>query len=92
MSAHPQSLPVINELLSSAKAGSLRDTEAQSIALLMAKCSETLQVYGDPQRISESTQKRMQKVASPPTNRMVDGDISVEFYSWAALPNGKISK
>jgi hypothetical protein len=87
-----QSLPVINDLLASAHAGSLKEVEAQSIALLMAKCSATLQVYGDPQSTSESAQRRMQKVASPPVTTTVNGDIKVEFYSWSALPDGAISK
>ena len=87
-----QSLPVINELLASAKVDSLEESEAQSVALLMAKCSNTLQVYGDPQSTSESAQKRMQKMASPPSITTVNGDIKVEFYSWSALPDSAISK
>jgi hypothetical protein len=86
------SLPVINELLASAKADSLGEADAQSIALLMAKCSNTLQVYGDPQSTLKSAQERIQKVASPPATTTVNGDIKVEFYSWSALPDGAISK
>jgi hypothetical protein len=87
-----QSLPVINALLASVHADSLNELEAQSVALLMAKCSDTLQVYGDPQSTSEAAQKQMQKVASPPITAAVNGDTKVEFYSWSTLPNGAISR
>ncbi len=90
---HPQqSLPVINEFLKSVDATPLTKADAQAVALLTAKCSDTLQVYGDIQSTSQSTQALMQKVASPPVTTMVDGDIHVEFYSWSALPDGAISK
>ncbi len=87
-----QSLPVINQLLASTLSGSLTKIDAQSVALMLAKCSDTLQVYGDPQSTSEPAQKRMQNIASPPVSTMVDQDVRVEFYSWSALPDGTISK
>jgi len=87
-----KSLPVINALLASAKAAPLSEADAQSISLLTAKCSDALQVYGDPEPSSESAQKRMQKVASPPVTTTANGDITVVFYSWSALPKDAISK
>lgn len=87
-----ESIAVINALLASAKADPLSEADAQSISLLMAKCSDALQVYGDPQSSSKSAQKRMQKVASPPYTTTGNGEIRVEFYSWSALSDDAISK
>ena len=86
------SLAVINAFLASAKADPLSEAGAQSISLLTAKCSDALQIYGDPQASSESAQRRMQKVASPPLTTTMNGEIKVVFYSWSALPDDAISK
>ena len=62
------------------------------MALLFAKCSDTVQIYGDEQSSSEDAQRRMQAVAVPPVVKTLNGEISVVFYSWSALPVGEISK
>jgi hypothetical protein len=87
-----ESMPVINALLASATASPLSETDAQSISLLTAKCSDALEIYGDPQSSSESAQRRLQKVASPPITTTANGEIKVVFYSWSALPDDAISK
>jgi hypothetical protein len=87
-----KSLAVINQLLASVGSSHLSASDAEAIALLLAKCSNTLQVFGDPQSTSEDAQRRMEKIASPPTSTRVDGEIHVDFYSWSALPTDAISK
>ena len=91
-SSAQSSIPVINALLSSASSASLTEDEARSMALLFAKCSDTVQIYGDEQSSFEDAQKRMQNVAVPPVVRALNGEISVVLYSWSALPVGEISK
>ena len=86
--------PVMNALLSSVSSVSLTEAEARSIAFLFAKCSDTLQIYGDDKAafISAEAQQQMEKIAKPPTSENRNGDISVVFYSWSALPAGEVSK
>lgn len=88
------SVPVMNALLSSVSSESLTEAEARSLALLFAKCSDTLQIYGDdkPSFFSAEAQQKMEKVAAPPTSENHNGDISVVLYSWSALPAGEVSK
>lgn len=88
------SVPVMNALLSSVSSVSLTEAEARSIAFLFAKCSDTLQIYGDDKAafISAEAQQQMEKIAKPPTSENRNGDISVVFYSWSALPAGEVSK
>jgi len=88
------SVPVMNALLSSVSSAPLTEVEARSMALLFAKCSDTLQIYGDdkPSFLSTEAQLKMEKVASPPASENHNGDISVVLYSWSALPAGEVSK
>lgn len=88
------SIPVVNELLSSTGSEPLTKAEALSIALLFAKCSDTVQIYGDEKSsfFSEEAQEKMGKVAVPPVAKTVNGQIAVTFYSWSALPAGEVSK
>ena len=84
----------MNALLSAISTESMTEAEARSLALLFAKCSDTLQIYGDdkPSFFSAEAQQKMEKVATPPVLENHNGNISVVFYSWSALPAGELSK
>lgn len=85
------SVPVINEFLATLNSDPLTEDEGRSMALLFAKCSGTLEIYGEG-KSSEDVQKLMQKVAAPPVAAALNGGISVVFYSWSALPVSEVSK
>jgi hypothetical protein len=84
----------MNALLSAISSESITEAEARSLAILFAKCSDTLQIYGDdkPSFFSAEAQQKMEKVAAPPASENHNGDISVVLYSWSALPAGEVSK
>jgi hypothetical protein len=87
------SLPVINKLLfSEVDPKPLTQAESLTVALLTAKCSNTLQVYGDPHASLGSAQDRMQGVAAPPVVSVTAMGTQVVFYAWSALPVGEISR
>jgi hypothetical protein len=86
------SIPVINELLSSGNRSPLTEGEARSMALLFARCSETLQIYGDTPHISDEAREQLKGLASAPTARTVDGNVQVTFYSWSSFPVSRANK
>ncbi|HYG98736.1 MAG TPA: hypothetical protein VD837_06355 [Terriglobales bacterium] len=73
------SVPVMNALLSSVTSEPLTEPEVRSIALLFAKCSDTLQIFGDekPSFSSAEAQKQMEKIATPVVSELRDGNICV---------------
>lgn len=86
------SIPVMNRLIASLGTESITDGDAISLALAMAKCSSTLYIFADPQGASKEGDDRMRSVASPPKVKRVKGNVQVEFYSWAPLPQGEMSR
>jgi len=86
------SVPVLNQYLRSALSGRMSEKDARSTAVLLARCSEHLQVLDETTPELDGLREQLVKIGHLPTVVPTSDGFLVTFFTWTGLPQGEVSK
>ncbi|MBZ5555394.1 MAG: hypothetical protein LAO21_22015 [Acidobacteriia bacterium] len=86
------SVPVLNQYLRSVLSGRMSQKDARSTAVLLARCSEHLQVLDETTPELDGLREQLVKIGHLPTVVATTDGFLVTFFTWTGLPQGELSK